>query len=291
MRFDDLAFPAFLGCAGIALLAFARRWWINRKARVKVSSCAACRHPVHDTPSWWCPECGADLRQVGILTLGLRTARPAGFVELATAWTCASVVLGIGLLFLLTELPGLWEVSRKRYHALHSEAGMFDKLSVSSTLKEKDEQRGDLSVTLDVHDATFRCSPLRARFGGENTWKYLDANGKSVKQSKELVMADLQQWLEDGGIACDSQSKQAEVGELFGLVEDVRRDPTSANVVLTHLRDTAKGVSNENNPKMIYQVTLIVVPACLWVVGVIFIHRLTRKRRRQAAHKITATAS
>lgn len=41
-------------------------------AKVREPSCRACGYPVKGLPSFTCPECGSDLREVGIDTPGAR---------------------------------------------------------------------------------------------------------------------------------------------------------------------------------------------------------------------------
>ena len=45
----------------------ARRWW---EPKVTQPSCRACGYAVRGLPSFTCPECGSDLREVGIVTPG-----------------------------------------------------------------------------------------------------------------------------------------------------------------------------------------------------------------------------
>ena len=44
-----------------------RRWW---EPKVTQPSCRACGYAVRGLPSFTCPECGSDLREVGIDTPG-----------------------------------------------------------------------------------------------------------------------------------------------------------------------------------------------------------------------------
>ena len=40
-----------------------------RPARIEVPSCGRCHYPVRGMPTFVCPECGADVRDVGIVLL------------------------------------------------------------------------------------------------------------------------------------------------------------------------------------------------------------------------------
>lgn len=53
-----------IACAGLAALAISRRF---RRNRVTEPCCAACRYPIKGLPAPTCPECGSDLRTVGVL--------------------------------------------------------------------------------------------------------------------------------------------------------------------------------------------------------------------------------
>jgi hypothetical protein len=61
-----------------------RRWW---EPKVTQPSCRACGYAVRGLPSFTCPECGSDLREVGIDTPGAgaqlfaRITRSAGAVR------------------------------------------------------------------------------------------------------------------------------------------------------------------------------------------------------------------
>ena len=48
-----------------------RRWW---EPKVTEPSCRACGYAVRGLPSFICPECGSDLREVGIDTPGAGAA-------------------------------------------------------------------------------------------------------------------------------------------------------------------------------------------------------------------------
>ncbi len=288
MQSDQLIIVAGTVCAGVALLAWARRWWANRRLRVVAPSCASCLHSVEHAPSLTCPSCGADLRRAGILTPHLRAARPAGALERAGIWTCAMLVLYVALVLLLTQFPGLWQASQTRRHVLRSDAGLFDRLDVVS---RSALGRGGLSVqelSISVRDTRFLASPIRADVGHATPWTYRDAGGATVRLSTELSRDDLRRWLGDGGITVHSPQQESEIGELAGLIDDVRHHPESTNVALLHLRGVANHSEASTEPIEPFRLATIIIPLVLWAAGVLLLRRHARRRRRLGAIPATA---
>src|SRR3954468_774378 len=96
--------------AGAAVGAF----WAIRLARAPAAApgaepqaprCGRCNYIVRGVPSFTCPECGSDLREVGILTS--RVTRPIGPGSIIAMWTLLLLLLAIPLTFLVRTLP-LW---------------------------------------------------------------------------------------------------------------------------------------------------------------------------------------
>jgi hypothetical protein len=201
-----------------------------------------------------------------------------------------TAVLFFGFVSLLPQNSGWWITAWQREHMLHSESGLFNRLSVVSVVKEHNGARGDLAVTLDVHDTEFHCSPLQITLGHEPVWEYRGSDGKLVKETRTPSTQDVQRWLEDGGLACDSPGKLAEVAELAGLVDDIRRDPASTDVALLHLRSIAMHQTAWNEPTKLQRAAAIAAPATLWLIGIVIIRRSTRKRARRADQRVSGTS-
>jgi len=69
--------------------------WARRRKRPKISepSCGQCGYAVRGLPGFTCPECGSDLREVGIATPQMR---PTGSPILAAiGWTVLVAVVGL----------------------------------------------------------------------------------------------------------------------------------------------------------------------------------------------------
>lgn len=59
------------------------------------AACDRCKYPIAGLGGWTCPECGADLRKVGIATPTLEMKRRGSTGDALAAWT----LLTIGLIW------------------------------------------------------------------------------------------------------------------------------------------------------------------------------------------------
>jgi hypothetical protein len=94
-----------IALTGLVVVVFARRLgqWRWRR-RGGPPGCGHCGYPATGLAKLVCPECGADLTRVGILTR--RSVRPVGRVYAFALWTVAALALGAAVGNLVgLELP------------------------------------------------------------------------------------------------------------------------------------------------------------------------------------------
>lgn len=102
----SIAFPLLLVCVvlfigALAFIAFA----MGRRSKigsVAAPCCAACRYPVEGLTSLTCPECGSDLRRVGILTPAMR--RPIRVWTAIVLWSLLLPIPAFALSGLIASL-------------------------------------------------------------------------------------------------------------------------------------------------------------------------------------------
>lgn len=75
-------------------------WQYNRNEPV----CAKCSYSVEGLKSWTCPECGANLLDVGILGRHQDLKRRDPFIEALAAWAALTAIPGVAL--------GMWIANR-----------------------------------------------------------------------------------------------------------------------------------------------------------------------------------
>jgi hypothetical protein len=86
-----------VGGFGIALIAMAFRIQRERRRNMPRVGCAKCGYPARGLTTFTCPECGADLREVGITR---RDTKSSDIGVLLMSGTCI-VIVALGILFLL----------------------------------------------------------------------------------------------------------------------------------------------------------------------------------------------
>ena len=84
--------PTLLGLAAVGALGLLLLWWLRRRGSVE-AVCGRCGYPVAGLPTFTCPECGSDLRTVGIDRVRRARApvadRPTLRLTLwLSVWTC-----------------------------------------------------------------------------------------------------------------------------------------------------------------------------------------------------------
>ena len=100
-RFDRLVWSVVRHSVAAFAVVVTVIVFIGRQPRVKVASCGKCRYAVEGLTVMTCPECGSDLREVGILTpSGRKRLGPAIWI---TLWT---LVLPVPVMIINTLIVG-----------------------------------------------------------------------------------------------------------------------------------------------------------------------------------------
>jgi hypothetical protein len=92
LRFFILPIAILLLIASQSLIVIARAW----RRQGKIARCGACNYDISGTDVWQCPECGGDLRDVGITTPTLRSRQAVSLWQIIVAWiTIAGFAYGL----------------------------------------------------------------------------------------------------------------------------------------------------------------------------------------------------
>src|SRR5256885_16950672 len=135
-------------CVAVGAFFVARVLWPPRRAVAGDPACAACGYSAIGLASFICPECGNDLRRVGILTphtVSRRTSFAAAAVSFTVLWGFVAVLVGSAVAELT---PALRRYYRKL--TLSSPAsGVSSAVQVLSVCRAWGDLRPNFSVPIE----------------------------------------------------------------------------------------------------------------------------------------------
>lgn len=267
--------------------------------------CGKCGYCVRGVPSFTCPECGSDLRAVGIVTA---TTHPRlTTAKLAIAWSVAVIVCAATLSKPLTAvLPTL--------HVTHQHRVIFSQFPpLQATIEADCERRwvrwgawyGSASVPLDevmIRASDHPASPPLWVNWKSKAYHYSD-NGQTVRRSNGFGPDALLAWLNAAGVRAEDPNgmlktwhgppiEQATAERLQQVIDDIDAIPVSQMRFSPH--DLAPGGTQAMiaHPSFVYttiapwtNLGLALLWVFVWLVG---LWRILRRRRdRSAAAPVT----
>lgn len=180
--------------------------------RVSVPSCPRCFYNVTGLTSNVCPECGANLNEVGVLEPG--EMKPLGRVAYAMIWT---VVLGAVALLVSPEIlqyvPQKWSVMGERVFA-SPKSGLYNSVTLTGThifRLGEDGRAQVLTLTLNRNDGA--TSVLMADYNAREC-RFIDVSEvkRPLAFNNEEPTETLLMWFEANGIkASASLVKEAQL--------------------------------------------------------------------------------
>ncbi len=218
-----IPFVLLVGIAGILVFYFVRRRRATAQATDPV--CGHCAYIVRGLPTFTCPECGSDLRTVGIVTPSQR--RPLGRGARAVIWTLilpvpAMVISVLAMAFVLPwlttndETMTLGGPTSQAYSqlVLRAEGRRLGWPWQGRARSQAPLQR--LSLTL-VRPEGF-AAPLGINL---QTMGYhsQQPSGAIVEQSSGFDAAALRNWMTDAGVDTNNPQVQAEIQAIFAVVQ------------------------------------------------------------------------
>ncbi|MGP1309384.1 MAG: hypothetical protein ACTS27_04215, partial [Phycisphaerales bacterium] len=232
-RYASIVPPAvlFVLAAVIVVLA-ATAWYTMRAAKTPAEPvCAHCRYPTTDITKLVCPECGQDLRAVGILTPRVRARMVGSFFGLLTGWTLNLALIGVlgwGLLSNVGPLT-LNTVSRGEFTPVRSQAMQHHAASVYSVVVNEHFSEGIPSrtafatrglggpTTLTASNRTSGSIAIRAN-GSEASARILEDGvdfGAGVLPFRRVNSHAVSEWLAAGGVTSVSNAEMNALALIF----------------------------------------------------------------------------
>ena len=280
--------------AAVAAVIFAVAWTFIRPRRASAAGpcCAGCGYSVHGLTGFTCPECGRDLREVGILTPHT-AARRASFAASAGWFTAALAFLGLLFVRGVSELSPEIGRSEHTYSFGSPASRAYGGVDVKAVGRSWGGTPRRVSVTLEFRPARGSerairpAGPLQVdpRTGG---YSYVDAVGTRVGAPAGFGPDVVRAWLAALGVPADNERVRAEATRLAGTARVIGRGPRIGVVGM----GMSSSSSNGNDPQFdsvvdTQRLTIDVPPwvpvgaillsVAVWLAGLRYLWLMTRR--------------
>lgn len=186
--------------------------------------CAKCRYSVGGLESHTCPECGGDLREVGILTpaLGrrLRGSLWLGLLGWTFLWFGAGSFMGmIGLSTVLaSQRASAFHAAAPEYTAtLRPTSGVFESVEIETTDATSNDGVVGVEAMLTLNDGSTARLVIDETTGRATAY---DTAGEEIAESSAPSDFFLRRWLEQCGVAGTLGEEPADLSRALEAAHD-----------------------------------------------------------------------
>ncbi len=234
---------------GLAVAVCARVVWravMRPRGLVREACCARCRYPVEGLEGWACPECGSDLRVVGVITPELELRRRGSAAAACMAWTVLAIAVGIlawtGVSHwarreaarAVAAAPLVTRSQEVRVFVPRSRSAGRRGITVTVSRTEGVGEKGKAAAS--VFEATIEAQagpgeePQRLTVSEDGGYRWTDGDGKEVAAGEGLTQDALADFLMATGAPIESAEEEA--GELLAAVRSGASSGRGGVVVL-----------------------------------------------------------
>lgn len=276
-------------------------------------ACEQCGYSVTGLTGLQCPECGGDLRTVGIITPRMEARRRGGTFSAIAAWTVLAGLIGLILGNMVFMTVGIRAARASTAVAATGSAGgggpgitsITETLTpasgaygpVSSTVMYTatgTTAGGSASGTLSVRDSGGRMPMFTASASGAGArFFWTDGSGQMRGSGKQATGADVLAWLKGAGADTTAAGVAEEADELAAVVSGAAALTSApAGSAYTGTRFTASQASTSFTPVpqfgtmfddvAMYEVAIVAATVVVWGLGLWFIIARRRKMYREA---------
>ena len=250
-----------------------------RRSRGKVSepSCGKCGYAVTGLETMVCPECGSDLRVVGIVTPAMQFKQRSSIIVPILTWAFLVLIVGGNVSEIVASSVAmvLHTNSTKTYTSRSSAYDAVDLVLDGSSA----EQRNPVADTCDVK--------LRLNDGRVVTMHVLDeqltceVDSGSIGGAGWLDRDVLLAWMKSVGIDTSLQQVRDEADDLSVLVNAAFTYPIMGSSPAPHaLMKSGRSVMSRSSTPVWFLLTSLVFWIVVWGVGV-YLMVLGRRREMQ----------
>jgi predicted RNA-binding Zn-ribbon protein involved in translation (DUF1610 family) len=241
------------------------------------AACERCKYEVADLATFTCPECGEDLRRVGIITPAMEARRRGSLAGAILGWTflCGAVAYA-GLIAVM-----LWQFSAVGTAAVSGWQQSITPTSGAYRSLAVDYQSDGMSISSDIElvltTSNGATHPLTLDPG---SMQVLGVGGGVSTWSPETI----ELWYSEIGLDTSDAAVAAEAAEISSFIDLLVMSPSGAfspNLLHHQIQMTMPGGAGMQPDTMAYQIMIALVAlaalALVYIVGLLLI---VRRRRR-----------
>jgi class 3 adenylate cyclase len=306
----------------LALIAFAfalRRWKNRRAARAaNEPSCGRCGYLVKGLTTFTCPECGSDLRDVGIVSHappGVAAARRprsrAAIFFRVVGWklVLVAILVTVGAALAIDYYDDyLRPNTRFETQTIHGVPYSRGFTAVTATLTERVTTKGNprytyrystpdvsqLRVTVEIQKGPDRFLFVRDVLAGTNTYLTVDGIEHTTRAPLGQEFRD---WMRDHGVDVNNPAVSAEILSIANAVGQADKQnqffDLMANGTRPHFNIDSIGVDGKDEGTTAYYVTAtsIAVAVGLAALAIVWLRNRRRLATALAARQVSVVAA
>ena len=266
--------PLLLFLVVVVLVVLAVLMLKRRRSGEQQPACGKCGYFVKGLTTFTCPECGSDLREVGIMTAGSR--RPLSALAKGIIWTIALPLPALLVSSLIVAL-GPQDHRHSDHRVLSPSSRAYVQIALAA------EARGPSAGSLRMEKLSFRLTPnpnstVPTGFGELTVdpssfgYRYVRPDGRTIAAPSGLDAKVILDWMSPAGINVADSVIQTEAGELVAQAQAMCTGggPVVATPSFTSLRQSSSGRSS---PAFWLTAVLVAFWPGVWLAGLWYIIR------------------
>ncbi len=240
---------------------------LRRRGRgIQHPACGKCGYAVQGLPTFTCPECGSDLRVVGIITPGRTDVSPRTHgVILVLLWTLALPIPAMILSAVVLQLTPQATQTRSQRSMGDPHSGAYKQINLEQRLIEKGNHVTSNRVTYMLVSSQGRCIQIEIDpivMG----YRYQTQSGEEIKADGGLKESTFLDWMAQAGIDREDEWVTLEAAELMTLAQGAALG-TVDSLPAQHFRLLGTSRSSHAGPARWVPAVATAFWLVLWLLG------------------------
>lgn len=249
--------------------------WARCRKRPKISepSCGQCGYAVRGLPGFTCPECGSDLRDVGIVTPQARP-RPSRVLP-ALGWTLLVLILFVVSTRLVVGSMRHTTIKSDTRTLKSPESQAYKNLILQADGPTRNGQFQVKELKMTLSPSTGNILPMDID-PDDLSYEYKDAKGSVVRQTTALDLEGMLVWMKEAGVDTASPGVRDEANEVVQYLQLVSDGLANNNYQFDHFRGQMRSHRSRGTASQDWVAQASIASwGVIWLLG---IWRIARKR-------------